>query len=108
MAQARAGQRPTRFRRKPVSAQRSGSPDAGPARRALGFGLAEIGQLLDPRIEQSTSEALLTHQVDALQWHITEAPTRLVRVQHRLNIIQSKSMQTIMNLSVTALPSLNV
>ena len=34
--------------------------------RALGFGLAEIGQLLDPHLEQSTLEVLLTHQVDAL------------------------------------------
>ena len=61
--------------------------------RALGFGLAEIGQLLDPRIEQSTLEVLLTHQVDALQRQITEASTRLVHVQHRLDIIQSKSME---------------
>ena len=65
--------------------------------RALGFGLAEIGQLLDPRIEQSTLEVLLTHQVDALQRQITEASTRLVHVQHRLDIIQSKSMEIIMN-----------
>ncbi len=76
--------------------------------RALGFGLAEIGQLLDPHLEQSTLEVLLTHQVDALQRQITEASTRLVHVQHRLDIIQSKSMEIIMNLSITALPSLNI
>lgn len=75
--------------------------------RALGFGLAEIGQLLDPQIGQSTLESLLIHQVDALQREITEASTRLVHVQHRLDIIQSKSMEIIMNLSLTALPSLN-
>ncbi len=76
--------------------------------RALGFSLAEIGQLLDPHLEQSTLEVLLTHQVDALQRQITEASTRLVHVQHRLDIIQSKSMEIIMNLSITALPSLNI
>ncbi|AOP53559.1 Transcriptional regulator, MerR family [Brevibacterium aurantiacum] len=75
--------------------------------RALGFGLAEIGQLLDPQIGQSTLESLLIHQVDALQREITEASTRLVHVQHRLDIIQNKSMEIIMNLSLTALPSLN-
>lgn len=76
--------------------------------RALGFGLAEIKQLLDPQIGQSTLESLLTHQVDALQQQITEASTRLVHVQHRLNIIQSKSQEIIMNLSLAALPSLNL
>ena len=75
--------------------------------RALGFGLAEIGQLLDPQIGQSTLESLLIHQVDALQREITEASTRLVHVQHRLDTIQNKSMEIIMNLSLTALPSLN-
>lgn len=73
-----------------------------------GFGLAEIGQLLDPHLEQSTLEVLLTHQVDTLQRQITEASTRLVHVQHRLDIIQSKSMEIIMNLSITALPSLDI
>lgn len=76
--------------------------------RALGFGLAEIRQLLDPQIGQSTLESLLTHQVDSLQQQITEASTRLVHVQHRLNIIQSKSQEIIMNLSLAALPNLNL
>jgi DNA-binding transcriptional MerR regulator len=76
--------------------------------RALGFGLAEIAQLLDPQIEQSTLEALLHHQVVTLQRQITEASTRLVHVQHRLDIIRSKSMEVIMNLSLAALPGLEI
>jgi DNA-binding transcriptional MerR regulator len=76
--------------------------------RALGFGLAEIGQLLDPRIGQSELESLLIHQVDVLQQQITDASTRLVHVQHRLDAIRSKSMEVMMNLSLTALPSLTL
>jgi len=76
--------------------------------RALGFGLAEIGQLLDPQLGQSTLESLLSHQVDALQRQITEASTRLVLVQQRLDTIQSKSTEITMKLSLTALPALEI
>jgi DNA-binding transcriptional MerR regulator len=76
--------------------------------RALGFGLAEIGQLLDPQTGQSELESLLIHQVDVLQQQITEASTRLVRVQHRLDAIRSESVEVTMNLSLTALPSLHL
>jgi DNA-binding transcriptional MerR regulator len=76
--------------------------------RALGFGLAEIGKLLDPQIGQSALESLLIHQVDALHRQITEASTRLVHVQHRLDAIQSKSREITMNLSLTALPHLEL
>lgn len=76
--------------------------------RALGFGLAEIGQLLDPQIEQSTLESHLSRHVDALQQQIAEASTRLVHVQHRLDIIQSTSQEIVMNLSLAALPSLTL
>lgn len=76
--------------------------------RALGFGLASIGLLLDPRIEQPTLEALLAHQVDTLQRQITEASTRLAHVQHRLDFVRSTSKEIIMNLSLAALPSLEI
>ncbi len=76
--------------------------------RALGFGLTEIGQLLDPQIGQLALESLLAHQADVLQQQITEASTRLVHVQHRLDVIRSKSQEIIMNLSLTTLPSLDL
>lgn len=76
--------------------------------RALGFGLSEIGRLLDPNIAQLTLETLLREQVNALQEQISEASTRLLRIQHRLDVIQRQSKEIIMNLSITALPSLEI
>ncbi|MDQ0707465.1 DNA-binding transcriptional MerR regulator [Arthrobacter woluwensis] len=73
--------------------------------RTLGFGLAEIGQLLDPRLGRTTLESLLTHQEDALQQQITEASARLVHVRRRLDIIRSESQEIAMNLTLTALPA---
>lgn len=76
--------------------------------RALGFGLAEIAQLLDPLIEQPALVTLLTHQADTLQRQITEASTNLVHVQHRLDVIQSMSKEIVMNLSLAALPHFEI
>lgn len=76
--------------------------------RALGFGLAEIGRLLDPQIEQPTLESLLARQVDVLEREISEASTRLVHVQRRLDTIRSKTVEIIMNLSLTTLPRLEL
>ena len=76
--------------------------------RALGFGLAEIRELLDPQIGQPQLETLLTHQADVLRQQISEASTRLAHVQHRLDVIRSKSQDIIMHLSLTALPRLEL
>lgn len=76
--------------------------------RDLGFSLSEIRVLLDPQIEQTTLESILTHRAATLRHQITEAATRLVDVQHRLDTIQHKTQEIAMNLSFGPLPPLTL
>lgn len=76
--------------------------------RGLGFGLDEIRQLLDPQIAQAGLVLLLTQQATVLQEQIVEASTRLAKVQHRLDVIQQKSQEITMNLSIQPLPALTL
>lgn len=76
--------------------------------RGLGFGLTEIGRLLDPRIEQTSLVDLLERQAATLEHQITEASARLTRVRHRLDDLRDKAGQVTMNTTITALPGLTV
>lgn len=76
--------------------------------RDLGFSLAGIRDLLDPGIEHETLESILTRQAHALQDQITEASTRLVQVQHRLDALRKKAEEITMHLELTNLPALHL
>lgn len=76
--------------------------------RQLGFGLAEIKLLLDPRVEQSTLEAVLAAQASTLQRQITVASARLVRVQQRLDAIHQHAQEIPMRLTLRPLPALSM
>lgn len=74
--------------------------------RSLGFGLADIARLLDPGTSGTSLRGLLEAQATALRDEISEASTRLDRVQHRLDLLRTTAQEIAMNTSLTALPAL--